>query len=480
MPVGRNDPCPCGSGRKFKHCCLARQGDADTARVRMRTAEGREVMAVFKHAITTWGEPLLQHAWEDFWLYEDMPEDMQAEPEWEGMFLAWFTLGFVPDPECPDRTDAWPTEPLGLHWLASQPGPIDPLDRAFAEQACRSPLSVLAVVHVEPGVSLDVMDVLTGRRFHTPELTASRSLRVGHLIFARVVTLNGLSLLFGMAPYVAPPEWHVEVIDWRAHYFRKRAVTREMVADREFELRDLYLDVRDSVLNPAPPTVNNTDGDPLCAVTLAYALAVDVPTARERLLPLATLGDEVSEDAVTRDAAGAVTSAQLVWVNRTGKSPRASAASTAATRSTLLGFLALSDGRLVVEVNSEKRATAIARQIRARFGDDATLLDRVVTDPVGEAFETARKRKGLHLVEPPEVRPPEFAAIDAELRRRHSVEWLDTPVPALQGKTPRQAARSKAGRERLEAVLLGFGRLGDGSGASEVAFLRAALRLPPR
>ena len=24
--VGRNDPCPCGSGRKYKHCCL-RRGD---------------------------------------------------------------------------------------------------------------------------------------------------------------------------------------------------------------------------------------------------------------------------------------------------------------------------------------------------------------------------------------------------------------------------------------------------------------------
>ena len=21
--VGRNEPCPCGSGKKFKHCCLA-------------------------------------------------------------------------------------------------------------------------------------------------------------------------------------------------------------------------------------------------------------------------------------------------------------------------------------------------------------------------------------------------------------------------------------------------------------------------
>ncbi len=26
--VGRNDPCPCGSGKKFKKCCLPRAGDA--------------------------------------------------------------------------------------------------------------------------------------------------------------------------------------------------------------------------------------------------------------------------------------------------------------------------------------------------------------------------------------------------------------------------------------------------------------------
>ncbi|MDY0130910.1 MAG: SEC-C metal-binding domain-containing protein, partial [Methanosarcina vacuolata] len=22
--IGRNDPCPCGSGKKYKHCCLGR------------------------------------------------------------------------------------------------------------------------------------------------------------------------------------------------------------------------------------------------------------------------------------------------------------------------------------------------------------------------------------------------------------------------------------------------------------------------
>ena len=26
--VGRNDACPCGSGRKFKHCCQAKEARA--------------------------------------------------------------------------------------------------------------------------------------------------------------------------------------------------------------------------------------------------------------------------------------------------------------------------------------------------------------------------------------------------------------------------------------------------------------------
>jgi uncharacterized protein YecA (UPF0149 family) len=26
IKVGRNDPCPCGSGQKYKKCCLPREG----------------------------------------------------------------------------------------------------------------------------------------------------------------------------------------------------------------------------------------------------------------------------------------------------------------------------------------------------------------------------------------------------------------------------------------------------------------------
>ena len=238
---GRNDSCPCGSGRKFKHCCLAQQDAADAARLRVRAAEGRVVPAILDYALATWGDPLVAHAWEDFWLYDDVPEDMPAEPEFDAMFPAWFTLGFVPDPECPERTPDWPVEPLGLHWLASLGGEVEAMDRAFVLQACRSPLSVFAVEQVTPGQSVDVKDILTGRRFHTRELTASRSLHLGDIVFTRVVTVDDVSLLFGTAPYAAPPAFHLEVLDWRDHGFRKRKPTRALVAEFDYEVRSLYL-----------------------------------------------------------------------------------------------------------------------------------------------------------------------------------------------------------------------------------------------
>ncbi|HNY18141.1 MAG TPA: SEC-C metal-binding domain-containing protein, partial [Treponemataceae bacterium] len=29
MKTGRNDPCPCGSGKKYKNCCLGKTGFSD-------------------------------------------------------------------------------------------------------------------------------------------------------------------------------------------------------------------------------------------------------------------------------------------------------------------------------------------------------------------------------------------------------------------------------------------------------------------
>ena len=55
-------------------------------------------------------------------------------------------------------------------------------------------------------------------------------------------------------------------------------------------------------------------------------------------------------------------------------------------------------------------------------------------------------------------RTPEIQALKAELMRRHWDAWIDTKVPALGNRTPRQSAKTAKGRERLEALLSDFAR----------------------
>lgn len=49
-----------------------------------------------------------------------------------------------------------------------------------------------------------------------------------------------------------------------------------------------------------------------------------------------------------------------------------------------------------------------------------------------------------------------LADMQRNLEETHRQHWLDMPVPALGGRTPRQAASDPALRDKLEALLLDF------------------------
>ena len=316
-------------------------------------------------------------------------------------------------------------------------------------------MSVLVVEAREPGISLDLKDVLTGRRFHVLEQSASWSLQPADLYFTRVVTMGDVSVMFGGAPLVVPPDWHTRIIDWREKIFGKRLATRQNLVDFDIEVREMYLMVAEQLRNPAPLKLRNTDGDDLEPTQMTFDVDVPVAEAFEKLKPLAIARDGEHTDEVEYDESGAMRGATLSWVKDGNRQQKQ-------WTNTILGSLVLAPGRLTAEVNSKRRADHLVREIGRRFGRAATLRERTVVNVDEMLAARAQSRATGELAEPApdshEARPPEFLEMERALFRQHLAQWIDMRVPALGNRTPRQAVRTAGGRERVEALLARFAR----------------------
>jgi hypothetical protein len=452
--TGRNDPCPCGSGRKFKHCCLRALDAEDAARMRLRTAEGVLIPALFAYAAAEFGDEFFDEAWEEFFLGDAVPDDIKGSREFGTTFDPFFAFSFVPDAVETDLPPGWPTEPVALHFLHHEVESCPDFHREFIEHACRSHPSFFVVESTAPGRSIDLKDILTGGHFHVLELSASRTLRPGDLTFTRVVTAGGASIMMGASPWVIPPSWHLSVIDFRDQLAPRRRLTLADLSKRDIEIRRLYHQIVDAIVNPKLPTLQNTDGDPIELTTMTYDLGITPAASFDLLRPLATLRGEAHVDDERFDAAGKIEAAVLTWLKAGNRKHKD-------WDNTTLGTLRLDGSRLVIEVNSARRRERIAKEISKRFGLTATLVETTTSDIVKELKD--RSARGGDTAEPmtfssePE-RTPEIQAVEAELMRRHWDAWIDTRVPALGNRTPRQAAKTVKGRERLEALLSDFAR----------------------
>jgi len=78
--------------------------------------------------------------------------------------------------------------------------------------------------------------------------------------------------------------------------------------------------------------------------------------------------------------------------------------------------------------------------------------------------------------------PPELQKILQKQAEQHWKSWLDEPIPVLDGMTPKQAAKDKKGKEKLEALLLLYERNSTTSPLEnfykpDLAYLRKQLKI---
>jgi len=228
----------------------------------------------------------------------------------------------------------------------------------------------------------------------------------------------------------------------------------EFLFEYDLELRDVYFEFKDIINNPKMPTLTNTDGELFEFIKLHYDLLCESREAFDRLRPLRL--DVPDEDALQEAGYGkdgALQEISFAWLKKGNrKNP--------SWDNTVMGNLEIRKKSLTIEVNSQKRADK-ARQLVKKHLKDMAVYKTAVIQSAESALKELQKTPSLEKSENKRKQKefeeqPEVQAFLREIQEKHWESWVDQKIPALGNKTPRQAAKTKIGRERLEALLLDF------------------------
>ena len=426
--VGRNDPCPCGSGKKYKKCC-GRQANEPVA------AEGKDggvgkaldwLTSRHAKAVKTSVAAILN---------DDLDNEEQAqlheldEHDWQGVqinAMEWLLAEGSIAVKGAQRNVA--DLLLGPGGPAFMPG-----QRSWIEQLRRQPLRLYDITEVLPGVGMRLCDALDTEAAPVMvyEKSGSEHARVGDLIGVRIMEVDGHHEISGSA-YPFSRLMNASLLAELHAVVEDAAVQGEERSHRlSAIIRRCWIAQYARPL-PLPTVIDSHSGDSILLITDHYRVNNWDDLAAALKTQSDIEGDRASGWARHFDCADGQTR-QSVSIN--------------------LGKRA---DRIEVFYKTQNYADQGRPWFEALAGKSVEFAGRVLSDPRSAMKNPPTGKPGSPATTVPNLpREALTEAVEKVLRRTYA-NWSDEPIPALGGKTPRQAIATVTGRERVRGLLRSY------------------------
>ncbi len=350
-----------------------------------------------------------------------------------GAFREWVAVDYR-------RTERGPTV-LERLLRSSVPGAL-----RRAANAHRSAVpSIWRVDAVEPGATITMTDLIAGTRRTVHDRELSKCVRPGMGFPCRVLEFGD----FYFPTTYGPPLSAIQLP--RALDFLERTglelSTEGLRRNPELLGRLWQWADGEGARLLERPTVTNTDGDPLELRRAVFRIE-DPASFREALAARKGIDSDPEKDV-------------YVWYRRNAKT------SSSPGTTTVLGRLQIVGDRVVVEVNSRNRLAKARKWLEAM---PKVRFETMQMVPLDNPESTALDDR-LPDAEPL-VPTPDLIAGLQEYLEDYYLRWLDAPIPALGGQTPRDAVKTEAGRRAVRRMIL---MMSDPSGVPGVSAPRDML-----
>jgi hypothetical protein len=260
---GRNVPCPCGSGKKYKRCCLAADEPREILPARIRRAEKRLSDAIASWAEQEFGPSLVGAAMLEFFSSFSRGEPFPGIADDGSAFTAWFLYSWLPrdllertTPEERERNtpgldpSRLPERPLALTWLDEvvngrvRVEGIGSFEVGLVRAIAAEPASFYSVEEVQPGRALGLRCVMTKRRVWVTDRQASEQVVPDEILFTRVVTVEDVQVLVGCGLWIFSAEGMAKLQQLRDELAgRGRFLSQERLLECAYTLREAFFDL---------------------------------------------------------------------------------------------------------------------------------------------------------------------------------------------------------------------------------------------
>lgn len=276
------------------------------------------------------------------------------------------------------------------------------------------------------------------RQLFLEDVSSAASLQRFDTLLAIAITCDGVSFFGGVHGRPLPPRYGnaATAAAKRLCRVRTRPVAPDKLRDPEMALSLMFVwrSAVQQMLDEPPPVLQTTDGEPLVLTRDIFALEATRDDITRSIAVLPGVQEPDVEDGDT-----------VFVVTKEGNAMHQS------WSNTIVGRIVLKRDRLVVETMSERRADALRAMIEN--GLPGLVRFRLRKEDNTDQFLAEARESAARHPPPPEARPPELLAQLRKFREQHIAEWPDQNIPALDGLTPREAARLPRFRPRLELLL---------------------------
>lgn len=423
LKIGRNDPCPCGSGKKYKRCCLKKDDEES-----LRVSKYRNALSMLTDRLTEFSflsrfRDEFEEAMKIYYCLESF-EDLLLPEDNIPNSMSWFIFDY-------ELSDG---DTVISHFIKERLNSLNPLERELAYLLKDSYVSVFEVQDIKPGYGLTLVDIFTDQKLFVNERMGSERTTRWAILAARIISLNGLNLI-ASGGLMFPPQLKQSLLDyiWTNYVEeteRKISIAQFLKGNAEL-INWFVMDMIEEAERRPLPEMVTTDGDRLVFAKSIFKVQ-DFERAKERIKRID--GFDISgEDSEER--------LEIDW-HVDNKSP---------FREVIYGDIVLTRDRLTLECKSRERLELGKEILLRNLGD--SIAHKIDTfQDVESALKDYRERQGSKEVreEIPKEIQDKFLQ---EYLEDYYDRWIDMEIPALDNKTPREAARDPNLKGRLIQLL---------------------------